>query len=33
MDCYGRTDEFLAKHLGGRMEPWKEVKGSSADVR
>ena len=33
LDFYGRVDEFLAKHLGGRMEPWQEIKGSSASVR
>jgi dipeptidyl aminopeptidase/acylaminoacyl peptidase len=33
LDFYGRVDEFLAKQLGGRAEPWKEIKGSSADVR
>jgi dipeptidyl aminopeptidase/acylaminoacyl peptidase len=33
LDFYGRADEFLAKHLGGRMEPWQEIKGSSASVR
>ncbi len=33
LDFYGRVDEFLAKQLGGRAEPWQEIKGSSADVR
>jgi dipeptidyl aminopeptidase/acylaminoacyl peptidase len=33
LDFYGRVDEFLAKHLGGRMEPWQEVEGSTASVR
>jgi dipeptidyl aminopeptidase/acylaminoacyl peptidase len=33
LDFYGRVDEFLAKHLGGRTEPWQEIKGSSASVR
>lgn len=33
LDFYGRVDEFLAKHLGGRAEPWKELKGSSASAR
>ncbi|MFI5165764.1 MAG: S9 family peptidase [Thermoanaerobaculales bacterium] len=33
LDFNGRTEEFLAKYLGGRAEPWKEVKGSTADVR
>lgn len=33
LDFYGRVDEFLAKHLGGRAEPWKEMTGSTASVR
>jgi len=33
LDFYGRVDEFLAKQLGGRAEPWVEIKGTSADVR
>jgi dipeptidyl aminopeptidase/acylaminoacyl peptidase len=33
LDFYGRAEEFLAKHLGGRSEPWQEIKGSSAEVR
>lgn len=33
LDFYGRVDEFLAKYLGGRFEPWNEVKGSTAEVR
>lgn len=33
LDFYGRVDEFLARHLGGRSEPWKPVEGSSASVR
>jgi dipeptidyl aminopeptidase/acylaminoacyl peptidase len=33
LDFYGRVDEFLAKHLGGRAEPWQEIKGASASVR
>ena len=32
-DFYGRVEEFLAKHLGGRAEPWKEVAGSSAELK
>jgi dipeptidyl aminopeptidase/acylaminoacyl peptidase len=32
-DFYGRIEEFLAQHLGGRSEPWKKVDGSSAEVR
>jgi len=33
MDFYGRVEEFLAKYLGGRCEPWKKIEGSSAEVR
>jgi dipeptidyl aminopeptidase/acylaminoacyl peptidase len=33
LDFYGRVDEFLAKHLGGRAEPWTQIEGTSADVR
>ncbi|MBI5624661.1 MAG: S9 family peptidase [Elusimicrobia bacterium] len=33
LDFYGRVDEFLSKHLGGRKEPWKQVKGSTAEAR
>ena len=33
LDFYGRVDEFLGKYLGGRVEPWQEIKGSSASVR
>lgn len=33
LDFFGRVEEFLAKHLGGRCEPWKKVAGSSAQLR
>ena len=33
LDFFGRVEEFLAKHLGGRKEPWEPVPGSSAEVR
>ena len=33
LDFYGRVEEFLAKHLGGRAEPWKKITGSSAELR
>jgi dipeptidyl aminopeptidase/acylaminoacyl peptidase len=33
LDFYGRVDEFLAKYLGGRSEPWTEVKGANVEVR
>ncbi|MGI8890547.1 MAG: S9 family peptidase [Chthoniobacterales bacterium] len=32
-DFYGRVEEFLAKHLGGRAEPWKTIEGATAEVR
>jgi len=32
-DFYGRVDEFLARHLGGRFEPWEKVEGSTVEVR
>lgn len=32
-DFYGRVEEFLAKHLGGRAEPWKKISGSTAELR
>jgi dipeptidyl aminopeptidase/acylaminoacyl peptidase len=32
-DFYGRIEEFLAKHLGGRAEPWKKINGSMAELR
>jgi len=33
LDFYGRVEEFLAKHLGGRAEPWKPVPGATAQLR
>ncbi|MGD1146870.1 MAG: S9 family peptidase [Thermoanaerobaculaceae bacterium] len=33
LDFNGRTEEFLARYLGGRAEPWREVKGSAAEVK
>ena len=33
MDFYGRAEGFLAKHLGGRSEPFVEVKGAAAEVK
>ena len=32
-DFYGRVEEFLAKHLGGRAEPWKKIDGTTAELR
>ncbi len=33
LDFYGRIDEFLARQLGGRAEPWTKIEGSTAEVR
>ncbi len=33
LDFHGRVEEFLAKHLGGRAEPWQAVPGATAEVR
>jgi dipeptidyl aminopeptidase/acylaminoacyl peptidase len=33
VDFFGRVEEFLALHLGGRKQPWREVPGSSAEKR
>jgi dipeptidyl aminopeptidase/acylaminoacyl peptidase len=33
LDFFGRVEEFLAKHLGGRAEPWEKIPGSTAEVR
>ncbi|HOW44621.1 MAG TPA: S9 family peptidase [Candidatus Aminicenantes bacterium] len=33
LDFYGRVDEFLAKQLGGRFQPWEKIEGTSAEVR
>jgi dipeptidyl aminopeptidase/acylaminoacyl peptidase len=33
LDYTGRMEEFLAKYLGGRAEPWREIKGSTATLR
>lgn len=33
IDFYGRMEEFLAKHLGGRAEPVKKVEGATAELR
>jgi dipeptidyl aminopeptidase/acylaminoacyl peptidase len=32
-DFYGRVEEFLAKYLGGRAEPWKKIDGATAELR
>jgi dipeptidyl aminopeptidase/acylaminoacyl peptidase len=33
LDFFGRTEDFLAKYLGGRAEPWAKVPGSTAQLR
>jgi len=33
LDFYGRVEGFLARHLHGRVEPWKKINGSTAQVR
>lgn len=33
LDFYGRVEEFLAKNLGGRAEPWKKISGATAELR
>jgi len=33
LDFYGRVEEFLARCLGGRAEPWQAVDGATAQVR
>ena len=32
-DFYGRVEEFLAKHLGGRAEPWKKIAGATTELK
>mgnify|MGYP006282789283 CR=1 FL=1 len=33
LDFYGRVEEFLAEHLGGRAEAHKAIEGSTAELR
>ncbi|UCF78857.1 MAG: S9 family peptidase [Candidatus Eiseniibacteriota bacterium] len=33
LDFMGRVEEFLAENLGGRKEPWRQIEGTSAQVR
>ncbi|HZI95285.1 MAG TPA: prolyl oligopeptidase family serine peptidase, partial [Patescibacteria group bacterium] len=33
LDFFGRAEEFLGKCLGGRVEPWVKVEGSTAEPR
>ena len=32
-DFYGRAEEFFGKCLGGKVEPWKKIEGSTATLR
>jgi dipeptidyl aminopeptidase/acylaminoacyl peptidase len=32
-DFYGRVEQFLSKHLGGRAEPSRDVPGASTQIR
>jgi dipeptidyl aminopeptidase/acylaminoacyl peptidase len=32
LDFYGRVEEFLALHLGGRTEPWSATPGATAEA-
>src|SRR5258706_10113856 len=33
LDFYGRAEQFLARHLGGRAESFAPVEGSTAEAR
>jgi len=33
LDFYGRAEEFMAKYLNGRFDPWRAVEGANAEVR
>jgi len=33
LDFYGRSEEFLARHMGGRLESTTEIEGTTAEVR
>ena len=33
LDMMGRIEEFLAKNLGGRAQPWGKIPGCSAELR
>jgi dipeptidyl aminopeptidase/acylaminoacyl peptidase len=33
LDFYGRMEEFLAKYLRGRCEPWEKIPGTSVQVK
>jgi len=33
LDFFGRVEEFLAKHLGGRAESWAKLDGATAELK
>lgn len=33
LDFFGRAEEFLGQYLGGRLEPRKDISGSSAEIK
>lgn len=33
LDFWGRVDEFLAKRLGGRSQPYTKIEGTTAEER
>lgn len=33
LDFWGHVDEFLGQYLGGRVEPYKKIEGSSGEIR
>lgn len=33
LDFYGRVEEFLRAHLGGRTQPWVAIDGATAELR
>jgi len=33
LDFFGRVEEFLAKHLGGRAETWSKLDGATAELK
>jgi dipeptidyl aminopeptidase/acylaminoacyl peptidase len=33
LDFWGHVEEFLGRHLGGRVEPYKKIPGSTGEIR
>lgn len=33
LDFFGRVEEFFARHLGGRAEPWVKIEGATGEER